>query len=310
MTRTPDPRINHRTGGAVYVEFLIVFIPVFIMFLGMLQAALIYVGNLAVQHSATTATRAAIVVLDDDPQYYGDAYRNEIGGDSGGEDSLENVTAFLAMAGLEGGLAPPDLGGGGASGGARMSAIRNAASIPLLAVSPSMEQLTGDPTIYKAIGGDPAERALVGAVLYNRAAVAVNFPSSPGANSFVTSWGDDEDVTVRVTYFFHCGVPLVSRLMCDDIFSLNSGTPTEQIRDLARAGGDPQRIAAALDRIEIAQARLDRAAPGVTEHERGAESPGLMWVTALTGARFVVLRAEATLPNQGADYTYASQTGE
>ena len=108
---------------------------------------------------------------------------------------------------------------------------------------------------------------------------------------------DDENVTVRVTYLFHCGVPLVSRLMCDDMLSLNSGVPIEQVRDIARAGGDPRRISAAVERMETAQARLDRASPGMDEHSRGAESPGLMAITMLTGARFVVLRAEATLPN-------------
>lgn len=301
-------QITRDTRGAVYVEFLLVFIPVFFMFLGMLQAALMYVGQIATQHAATTACRAAIVVLDDHPAEYNGEARNELeaagGGDSG--DGMDAVTGFLETAGLSGGAAPPG-GGGGGSGGARLSSIRNAASIPLLSVSPSMGQLVGDQTIYRAIGGNPAERALVGAALYNRTAVAVTFPTAPRADSFRTSFGPNDPVTVRVTYLFHCGIPLVSRVMCDDMISIRSGIPIEQIRDLSAAAGSgsPDRIAVQLDRIRTAEERLGRAQTGMDELERGAEAPWLSSLTLLTGARFVVMRAEATMPNQGADYEYA-----
>ena len=51
------------------------------------------------------------------------------------------------------------------------------------------------------------------------------------------------------------------------------------------------------------RARLQRANPGVAELD-GAESPWLASLTAVTGARFLVLRAEATMPNHGAAYSY------
>jgi Flp pilus assembly protein TadG len=38
------------TRGAIYVEFLIAFIPVFTMFLGVVQATLMYSANLVVSH--------------------------------------------------------------------------------------------------------------------------------------------------------------------------------------------------------------------------------------------------------------------
>jgi hypothetical protein len=61
------------TAGAVYVEFLIAFLPVFFFFLGLVQLAFVQVANLVVKHAATKAVRAAVVVLPDDPQYYGGA---------------------------------------------------------------------------------------------------------------------------------------------------------------------------------------------------------------------------------------------
>ena len=65
---TSDDR--SRAGG-VYVEFLIAFLPVLFFFLGLVQLAFVQVANLVVKHAATKAVRAAVVVLPDDPQYYG-----------------------------------------------------------------------------------------------------------------------------------------------------------------------------------------------------------------------------------------------
>jgi Flp pilus assembly protein TadG len=59
------------TRGAVYVEFLAAFLPVFIMFECLVQLAGMYTAKLVVLHSAETAARAAVVVLGDDPKYYG-----------------------------------------------------------------------------------------------------------------------------------------------------------------------------------------------------------------------------------------------
>ena len=68
--RRPRRDLLRDTSGATYVEFIMAFIPLFIMFLGMLQAALLYSANLVVTHAANTAARAAIVVLPDDPAEY------------------------------------------------------------------------------------------------------------------------------------------------------------------------------------------------------------------------------------------------
>lgn len=56
--------------GAVYVEFLIAFMPVFIMFLGLIQLADLHQANIIVNHSAMMAVRSAVVILHDNPSYY------------------------------------------------------------------------------------------------------------------------------------------------------------------------------------------------------------------------------------------------
>jgi hypothetical protein len=56
--------------GAIYVEFLIAFLPLFIFFMCLLQMAGLHLGKLNTLHSAETAVRAAIVVLPDDPARY------------------------------------------------------------------------------------------------------------------------------------------------------------------------------------------------------------------------------------------------
>ncbi len=302
MTLARDDR------GATYVEFLIAFIPVFILFLGMIQGALLYGANLAVSHAATSAARSAVVVLPDDPRLYDDEPVNVVDYSGTGGATGDAIAMFLDGMGLAGG-APP---AAGSSGSQRLSAIRSAASIPLLSVSPSYEQLVGDADVYKAVGGSPGSRAATGAALYNRAAVSVTFPTRPGGRTFRSRFGPDEDVTVRVTYMFHCGVPVASWYMCDDYLSLRTGIPRAALEDLARVSSSstasPDEIAGAVRRVRQSRERLGRADPGMDELAN-AEAPWLGYLTALTGSRFVVLRAEATMRNQGADYSYRGSTG-
>ncbi len=66
-------RLNKDTRGAVYVEFLIAFMPIFTMFLGLIQLADLHQANIIVNHSAMMAVRSAVVILHDDPAYYENA---------------------------------------------------------------------------------------------------------------------------------------------------------------------------------------------------------------------------------------------
>ncbi len=67
--------------GAVYVEFLIVFLPLFIMFMSLVQLAFVEIANLVTKHAAVGACRAAIVVLPDNPQLYSKSEVNHADGD-------------------------------------------------------------------------------------------------------------------------------------------------------------------------------------------------------------------------------------
>jgi hypothetical protein len=57
-------------AGAIYVEFLLAFLPLFILFLGLVQLFDLHVANVIANHAAQVTARAAVVVLPDDPAYY------------------------------------------------------------------------------------------------------------------------------------------------------------------------------------------------------------------------------------------------
>jgi hypothetical protein len=146
-------------------------------------------------------------------------------------------------------------------GGPRFLDIRGAASLPLLAVAPTAAALTGPESVRAAIGTDGARVA--GGSRYNQSALAVVFPTAPGAGSFRSRFGKDDLVTVRVTYLFHCSTPLVSRLMCNSAANAAGGLSADE------------------------RAQLD-----------------LGYLSSLPNPRYLVLRGEATLRNQGVSYRY------
>ncbi len=288
--------------GAAYVEFLLAFMPLFILFLGMVQMALMFAGDLVVQRAASTAARAAAVVIDDDPQYYGGAARMDVGssGTASSDGAMSSILSLFGGGGGGGG------GGGTHPGGARMTAIRNAASIPLMAVSPSMGQLTNSDSVRTAIG-DPTGRATTGLLVYNNSAMAVTFPTGPGSTSYRTSFSPGDQAVTRVTYLFHCGVPVVNRMMCETYPSLRLGPAAGAVgaivHDLGTGAMSYDDAMAALQRVDRSRSIHQRDSAGVQELESAGTSD-LMYLTAATGSRFKVLRAEASMPVQYARYQY------
>ena len=76
-TVTADTR-RHRLSraaladsGAVFVEFLIAFFPVYVFFLCLVQLTLLFSSRLVTEHAAVHAARAAAVVIGDDRARYG-----------------------------------------------------------------------------------------------------------------------------------------------------------------------------------------------------------------------------------------------
>ncbi|AKF11656.1 TadE/TadG family type IV pilus assembly protein [Sandaracinus amylolyticus] len=325
-------KLARDTRGAAYVEFLISFIPVFLMFLGMVQMGLMFVGGLAVQRAASAAARAAIVVLDDDPQYYGGEGRMQIGGGSGsGPSAGEGLIDFLGSSGVSGG----DTGGMGGAGGsaadtgdsARLSAIHSAASIPLFAVAPPPSALVRPESVMAAIGnnrdplGMPPSRLLSGLVWNNTGALAVRLVDGPASRTDQRSFDaaplheDDAVPTparVRVTYLFHCGVPLANRLMCNDPLALLFGADGAALARLV-TGGTPslERLQAISRQRELELARESRdEIPWSDLGDNARQGVGALGIGAsLLGMsmRVKVMTAEAQLPIQYANYQYQSE---
>ncbi|MFT3774694.1 MAG: hypothetical protein QM820_55795 [Minicystis sp.] len=88
------------TAGAVYVEFLIAFLPVFFFFLSLVQLIFVQTASIITKHAAVKAVRAAVVVLPDDPMYYGGVGVGDFSGKR--RDDIERAARIpLATMGLD-----------------------------------------------------------------------------------------------------------------------------------------------------------------------------------------------------------------
>ncbi len=290
------------TTGAVYVEFLLAFLPVFTMFLGMLQAGLMYGANLVVTHSANRAARAAAVVLDAPESDFDDDERMVVdyGESTSGTDAICALLSVLSV--------PCSFTGG--EGNARLNAIRAAASFPLLPIAPSLDQQLQDRQVLRAVGGDPMMSRSTNGVLYNRGAVSVTFPDHPERRFTV---GQNENLKVRVTYLFHCGIPIAARYMCDDPKTLPAlggflSFPTLQDRELfgifGRRGVTAAEIEAHRERVRITDARLEQARQASPDLLK-VQSPSILAGLAFGGGRYHILQAESAMRVHTANYEYS-----
>jgi hypothetical protein len=172
------------------IEFLLAFPPVLILFLGVIQFALLAVADLVVRHAAIEGVRAAVVVLDDDPQHYDGAPRLQLGS--------------------------------GTEGGPRMAAIRTAVHTRLAAIAP-------DKTLFGALLGkrlrasvklaigEVAKRASVEDAEYLSIATSIVFPLAPGSSALQQTEISEDQIVVRVVHLVPCAVPVVNALLCNEL---------------------------------------------------------------------------------------------
>jgi Flp pilus assembly protein TadG len=76
----PTGGLRRDSRGAVYVEFLIAFLPLLVFFSSLVQLTVLQTADIVTKHAAVTAARAAVVVLPDDPKYYDGATVNHAEG--------------------------------------------------------------------------------------------------------------------------------------------------------------------------------------------------------------------------------------
>jgi hypothetical protein len=173
------------------LEFIIAFPPLLLVFLGVIQLALLAAADLVVRHAAVEGVRSAAVVLDDDPQYYSGARRLQIAGTDGGD-------------------------------GPRMAAVRHAVHARLAAIAPGsgwllhLIGLGGAPTVASAIG-ESASRATVGSSGYLPMSTAVVFPVAPGSPELQETDVAESTLVLRVVHLAPCAVPVVAMLLCDEL---------------------------------------------------------------------------------------------
>jgi hypothetical protein len=277
--------------GVVYVEFLLVFPPLFLLFLFILQSAIIRTSDIGLRHAAASAVRSAIVVLPDDPYAYEGQATNEIQLETScSEGFVGKLDTLLGKIGVNS-LAIPD--DGKCLGGPRMSAIRFAAIMRMLPFSPNPQsmlprRLSG---AFDALG---TAGWIAGAAAYSYGATAVTFPEAPDSKEMRRglSWGDNEEVTVRVSYLAHCGIPIARFFMCDSGRSLLAGVDGDFFRR------DFKGRNAARKRIKSSKETL------ANNMSLGVGNRAIFLALMLSGERFMVLSSDATLPLNSAPYDY------
>lgn len=274
--------------GAVYVEFLLAFLPLFFIFLTLCQLALLVAGKLVVSHAAFTGARSAIVVLDDHPAQYRDAPRGMLSDTKAAKPADETAVLARALGALGGTpAAAPSQGSEPdprAQQGARMQAIRSAALRPLVSIAPSADAFFGgrEATIADSLRRD---KSAVGAFarVYVEAAAVVTVHSGPGKSELASEpILNNEPVTLRVTYLQLCAIPVVRVLICSSLTRLLE-TPDVERASGGLAGGSKTSL----------RRRFERSG-----------MPGWLASAAGAGSRFMAFEAEVTLPNQGARYEY------
>ena len=291
-------KLGRDEKGVVYVEFLLVFPPIFVLFLVTMQWALLSASDLGVRHAASAAVRSAIVVLPDDKEFYEGQEANEIPvSGSCSEGFVGKIHKLLGKVGINSGVIPDD---GQCPGGARMSTIRFAAIMRMMPFSPNPQSIA--PAAFGGVIGQLGVAGWVaGAAAYAYGATAVTFPKEPGSDEVVYSWtpAPETNVTVRVTYLAHCGIPIARYLMCDKPSSI---IPQSGWVDTAKTimNQDPRESQSVRDRRSRAQKKFGGLSLAVGNRV-------LLGALLASGERFQILSAEATLPLASASYSFPTK---
>jgi hypothetical protein len=205
--------------GAVYVEFLIAFFPIFLIFLALCQLGLIGAAEAVVRHSAFSAVRAAIVVLEESPDDFDGAPRGNLS--AGRTDGIKNVDDVLKKLDVTTSEKAATSDKHATQQGARMVPITAAAYLPLLPVAPSEQMSRGaaDTIDHSIVSAD--ERQLGFAIEYTKVATKISVHDAPDNQSLaIEPIGLKAPVSVRVRYFFHCTVPVVRTMICRSLTAL------------------------------------------------------------------------------------------
>jgi hypothetical protein len=261
--------------GVVYVEFLIAFMPLFLLFLGTCQLTLLTAARVVVSHAAFAAVRSAIVVLEDPADVYDGAPRGSL---SEGKPQALDPMPLLGQLGTQSAVSlltptpffAESISKPTAQQGARMAAIRLAALMPLMPLAPNKSYASrSDDSLDQSLSSNTGEQ-MAFAFGYSEAAAAVTVHSNESSELLATEPLERKGmVTARVTYLYYCGIPIVRALMCRSLSSL----------------------------IDISSSSSSEA-----RRLTSAAHPTALKRLLLGAPRYVILTGQATLPNQGADY--------
>jgi hypothetical protein len=152
--------------------------------------------------------------------------------------------------------------------------------------------------------------------LYNRAALMVTVRDAEG----VVLGGEDNrvpstgNITVRVTYLYYCGMPIVNYFMCDSLMKLSGLDQLDNAvqtyyESVSNQGLDAIKNGQGTQAIDDAGHDLHADLQGIADRVGGlsgelqySETPELLLPLMFSRAHFKMLSAEATMPNQGACY--------
>jgi Flp pilus assembly protein TadG len=259
--------VHRDERGVVYVEFLLAFFPLFLLFLGLCQLALIGAAEAIVRHSAYAAARTAIVVLEDDPERFDNAERRSLS--QGRANHVKGFDDIMAKLGIvRTNTAPSNSATVDAAvdrivsqHGARMVPIQAAAYLPLLPIAPSVGNVNNQTGSVSGALTTTDNNQLGYAAEYTKAATLVTVHDFRDSLALASEPVDSAaQITTRVTYLYHCTIPVVRAIVCSSLNTIKKN---------------------GLFAIAVAVKTSDMV---------GADS------------RFKLITATASLPNQGAGY--------